>query len=310
MRLWKRFKINKAKIRKLTDREKILINTFIFILLYWLIFKFFINPQIYKITSLEKQIDDYIYKIENNNKTVKDEKIILEEKNNLNLEKEKIGVGFFAKLNQSEIIYILNDLFLKNDLEIESMNFSKPINETLFGIETSKLEISIPFKGELKSLIEIVELIEREHKKIFISKIDLEKNEESNITGSINLEVYSLNNILEVKQEKPNIQVTQDNKSNPFTPYKGYASSNILIKKEIKESVDKSEIEELEELEDNSSFKEGKYEIYKAVKGDNISYICMRKYGTEKYVDEILKFNGMVRSSILPVGKEIKLIKK
>lgn len=172
--------------------------------------------------------------------------------------------------------------------------------------EIKKMDILIPFKGSLSSLNEIIKGLEAEPKKIVINNIDIQKGEETEVSGNINLGVYSLTGIVDNKEDEFTIETTNNNTLNPFIPYKGYVKPNKEkpdYLEDVSDEVDNGKVEE-KPVEDSI------YDTYKAIKGDNISYISMIKYGTEKYVDEILDLNDMGRYSILQIGKQLKLKKR
>ncbi|OLS03925.1 LysM peptidoglycan-binding domain-containing protein [Tissierella creatinophila] len=292
----------KIDVRELTNNERTLITLLAIVILFWLSFKYIIDPQILKISTLESKMNAYALEVEENNRIIKNSEVILDEKSKLFIEKQNIEKDFFKSLNQPQIIYVLNELLLKSDIEMDSISFSKPFMETLNAQEIQKMDISIPFKGSFSSLNEIIKSLETETRKIVINNIDIQKGEETEITGNISLGVYSLSGIVEGKDEDLPIETTDENKLNPFIPYEGYVDLS---------KVEDNSSEEIESGQaEDKPIEESIYDTYKAIKGDNISYISKRKYGTEKYVDEILSLNGMLRSSILPIGKELKLKKK
>ncbi len=300
----------KSRIRELTNKERFLITLLAMVVLFWLSFNYIIDPQLLKIANLQREISDYGLEIEENNRMLKNANLIVEEKNQLSLEKENIEKDFFQSLSQPEIIYILDEVLSKSNIEMQSISFTKPFIETLNDREIRKMNISIPFEGDFKSLEDLIESIEKEDRKIIINSIVLEKDSKVEIVGDINLGVYSLSGITDIAKDDLPIEVTDDNKLNPFIPYIGYVDPNERAE-EIENSLeDEERIEENLEKEEQKDKLEGRsdYDTYKAVKGDNVSYISKKFYGSESYVDEILRLNGMNRSSILPIGKELKLL--
>lgn len=292
----------RSKIRKLTNNEIILTIILCTIILLLVGFKYMVNPQKLKISALESQRDALKLKSIENNRMIKNREVILNEKSKLLIEKENIKKEFFRSLDQPHIIYLLSELLLKGDIEINDISFSKPFTENLNNQELKKMDILIPFEGSFVSFNDIIKKLKQGNKKIVVSNIDIKKGEDKEIIGSIGLGIYSLIDPTEKRNDNFSIESTNDNKSNPFIPYKGYVNSN-----NIKEDSSEEILSESEEQEIEKNLLEEKYEIYEAIKGDNISYISMMKYGTEKYVDEILRLNNMERFNILPIGKKLKL---
>ena len=299
----------KTSLREFTNKERMLITLLAIVILFWLSFKFIIDPQILKISTLEAQRDAYNLEIQENNRILKNKDTILDEKNSLFIEKINIERDFFNTLNQPQIIYVLNELLLESNIEMDSINFSKPFMETLKDQEIQKMDIAMPFQGTFVSLNEIIKSLEEEPRKIVINNIDIQKGEETEIVGTINLGVYSLSGIIEGGDENLPIETTDDNMVNPFIPYEGYVDPNELIE-ELENSSDGDIVEGPQLEAEDAPVDETIYKTYTAVKGDNISYISMREYGSVRYVDEILSLNDMVRSSILPIGKVLKLKKR
>lgn len=316
-------KIKKSKknsnLRQLTNNEKVLITLLVVVILFWLGFKYIIEPQILKIETIETQINDYTLKIEDNNRMLNNWDSIVEQKNDLQLEKEEIEDDFFKSLSQPEIIVVLNDLLLNSNIEMESIIFSKPITEVLNEQEIQKMDISIPYQGDYKSLNEIIKEIEKESRKLIISTLNINKSDDTEIIGDINLGVYSLSGIVDGEESDIKIETTNDNTKNPFIPFGGYDDPNKRPEQNPGYDGSSSGNPTSPELGFNNPGSEGdggdqvvtsnEYDMYKAVKGDSISLISQKVYGTQKYVEDILSLNGMKRSSILHIGKELKLIK-
>ena len=313
-RMMKQLKI--INRRDFTNNERILLTLLSIVIMLWLSFKFVIDPQLYNILSLESELKGYNILIEENSNILKNKRETFDTRNILFEEKKKIENDFFKTLNQPHIIYVLNELLLDSDIELDSISFSKPFIEPLKNQEIQKMDISIPFKGTFIALTEIVKKLEEEPKRIRINSIDMQKDEETEIIGTINLGVYSLSRIDEEKDDTDSIKITDDNLVGPFVAYEGYVAPDKTIQ-ELEEVLDQqnngsSELiqETVGETLENKPIDFDIYETYSAVEGDNISYISMRYYNTAQYVDEILSLNNMVRSSILPIGKVLKLKKR
>lgn len=308
----------KTNRRELTNNERVLLTLLAMVIIFWLSFKFIIDPQLAEISRLESEKIAYNAQIDENNRILKNKEAILEQKNALFIEKVSIERDFFTTLNQPQIVYILNELLLNSDIEMDSISFSQPFMELLKEQEIQKMDISMPFKGSFLSLNEIIKSLEMERRKIVINNIDIQKGEETEIVGTINLGVYSLTGLVEGIDEPLPIETTDDNILNPFIPYEGYVDPNKVVEEpevlpeEEASGGDTAGVpgETPSQPAENQPIDETLYKTYKAVKGDNISYISMREYGTVQYVDEILSLNNMVRSSILPIGKVLKLKKR
>lgn len=332
-----RSRVSKINIRKFTNNERILATLLAIILSFWLSYKFIIKPQLKELSSLKSDIDSYSDQIVKNNELIKNSASISDSSNTLTMEKKSMERVFFKNLNQAEIIYELDRLLSKSKLNIGDINFGRPFTEIVDEKEIGKMEISMPYEGNFASLDKTIKILEDEDRKIIISSVDILKGEETDISGNMNLEIYGLLLDEEELEEESSVKAVDNNKSNPFVPYKGYvdpvkekerldaiakakAEAEAKAKEAAEKEKDKSEEKPKEEDKEKDKEKEAEkdkekeeakepeqFDIYVAVKGDNISYISRRKYGSERYVDEILRLNDMVRSSILPIGKKLKL---
>lgn len=319
----------KIKLRELTNKERFLLTFLAIIILFWISFKFIIDPQINKIDTLKADIDSYLYEVEENNRMLKNADLIVKNKDEMSMKRENIESQFFKSLSQPELIYVLNEFLSVDNIAIDTINFSKPFIEIINEKEIEKMDISVPFKGNFESLNEVIKKIESYPRKMIINSLNIDKALDVEITGDINIGVYSLSGIIDPEfqadEDGLQIEITEDNKSNPFLPYDGYIDPNKKLEEseegsndnyfngendtENQEDIENEEKDKSKKEDDIKAEDKDKYNIYKAVKGDNISYISKRIYGDESYVDKILELNNMKRSSILPIGKELKLIK-
>ena len=321
-------KKTRSKRRDLTNNERLLLTILGLVIVFLLSFKYIIDPQLNKISSLKEDQQVYSLKIAENNRILKNKESIMEERDLLFKEKTEIEKDFFKSLDQPDIIYILNELLAESYIEMESLTFNRPFMEELNGQEIQKMDILMPFNGDFESLQEIILSLEEETRKLVINNINIQKNEETEIAGNISLGVYSLSGLVESDGDNLPIETTSDNDSNPFLPYDGYVDPKKLAEEKEREEREEEERasslggssedleEEDEEKQDHSNhiskdpIDTDLYETYTAVKGDNVSYISFKKYGTVKYMDEILALNDMKRESILPIGKVLRLKKR
>lgn len=311
-------KMKRNKFRELTNKERFLITLLAIVVLLYLSFKFIIDPQVERIETLQVQKNNYIHTIQDNNKILKERRLITEKHNDLLVEKEEIEEDYFSSLNQPEIIYMLNELLLDSGIEMSSISFSRPFYEEISEDESiSKMDISIPYNGLFEDINRIIKMIKKEPRKIIVNNLSIGEDEETETSGSISLGIYSLEGIVDGTERADDVNTTDDNNSNPFLPYQSYIDENMIIENSdsnnefVDDGIDDNDGRKEEEITDEAELEEDEeYRTYKAVRGDNITFISRAMYGSEKYVDEILKLNNMDRESILPIGKELKLIRR
>lgn len=241
-----------SRFRELTNNERFLLTILSILVVFWLSFKYIVNPQLVKISDLEEHKATYSLKIENNNRIRKDYDSIIAEINDIFLEQTNIGKDFFNSLNQSDIIYILDKLLVESDIETESLSFDKPFVEELNGQDIEKMDIIMPFNGNFKSLKEIIINLENADRRLVINNINIQKNEETEIFGNISLGVYSLASLVKTESANILVQTKTFNQINPFIPYEGYIDPNKVIEEEnIEQEMEESSIESLDQIVDD-----------------------------------------------------------
>lgn len=119
----------------LSKREKYLILFFIIILTLFLLYKYIFSPQINKVNTLEKKLDDYRIKVSESKNSIESIKNIDKQ---IKVENYKISTStdnIFPLLEQERIILLLNDIIQKSSLNVQNINFSdldfNPINKNI-----------------------------------------------------------------------------------------------------------------------------------------------------------------------------------
>lgn len=212
---------SKKSRRPLTDKEKLLVTILLALISFYLLFKFVLTPQKEKIETLNEDKFTLEQEISENNRILRSEGKIKESWQELNLEKDIIVEDFFPSLDQAQMIYLLNELLLSQDIDSIDLNFSKPSIESINDREVNLMEIYLPFKGGYDGIFEIIRAIEKSPKKIIISSINLDSEEES-LSGNMSLKVYSLEGIADTEKGVIHVETTDDNRGNPFKPYVDY----------------------------------------------------------------------------------------
>lgn len=321
----------KYNFRPLTKREKYLLSILIIITTLWIVFKYFFKPQIEKIYILEEQIMEYNLEISKNNKILREKDNIKTDKKFLQDELEQIVSNYFPNIDQSQIIYFLNDVLVDQDINTLDLIFSKPAIENIKGINIEYVNLNIPFKGTFDGVCNIIKSIESTPWKIIIDEIQLYKNNTDNLDGSINLKIYEMGKLTDIHKNIVSFETKDLKEGNPFIPYDGYNiiansytefSKNGIDIEEGSISIDTLDSIELNKEQDwdktlkpkdkssgycTATHKEMIY--YKVKPGDTIIGLSRYFYGTEKYMNEILEINNINADDILQVG-EILLIKK
>ena len=213
--------------KTLTKNEKILLILLSIILIFWAVFRFIIIPQTSKLQNLIDQRYEYEDKISQMNTILKNEKNIDEEWTKLHREEDIIFNKYFPNLDQPQIIYLLNEVLTSEELDVLDISFNTPSQEQIGDLMVSTLDINIPYRGNYNGLTEVIERIVSGSKKILISALTMDKDQNSLLAGNISLKIYSLEGIAETDENLVYIEkVPYNNKANPFKPFDDYVEKS------------------------------------------------------------------------------------
>lgn len=193
---------NRKKFRPLTKNEKFLIITLGFILILWGSFRFIITPQEDKMLTLKNEKIELDTKIIEMNNTLKKEEQIKKEREILSVEREQILSHYFPILDQSQIIYLVNDLVKDDRVNFSDYNFNRPSGEQIGEMEVKQMEISIPFAGNYDGIVDTVKSIGTSPRRILIDSLSIDRKDDNEISGNMSLKIYSLEGLAETD---PNI---------------------------------------------------------------------------------------------------------
>ncbi len=262
-------------MRPLTRNEKRLILALVIVLFLWGAFRFVITPQKEKLIDLETSKIEYENLIMQNNNILKREGKIKEEWEVLNKQREEIFSNYFPVLDQAQIIYLLNDILEDERVNINELSFSRPVLENIDEMEVSRMDLLIPFNGSYAGVIDIVKAIEKSPRKIIVDGIGMDRIDSNNISGNMNLKIYSLEEIAETNSNIIHIDTPENNLDTPFKAYDDFEDSANLKYEENNDeslyaSLDEEDTKEGKILYD---FENGKYEFIPSspmVKGNAI----------------------------------------
>ncbi len=235
--------MGKMRLRKLTKNEEILLIILIIIIVILISYRFIIKPQKTKFNDLMYKKLEYEKQIAEINDVLRNNENMDKELADLNKEKNLILGKYFPKLNQFQILYLLNDLLDSGDIHILDMQFS-PINEENIGdLSVKTMDINIPYNGDYKGLIELIEGIESSPKKILISNLIIDRNIDNNIIGNIGLKIYGLEGIEETDEELVYIDtnIPEGERDNPFIAYEDFKDKREIIEEPLEEIMDRIE---------------------------------------------------------------------
>lgn len=202
------------KTRPLTTSEKVLLTLLAIALIAYLGNRFILTPQAEKMDNLQQEKSDLNIKIMEMNATLRREPEIRKEWEALKEERDDILANYFPTLDQTQIIYLLNDMLPMDETEIATLNFSRPTTENLNNIEVKNMAISVPFSGPYEKIVELVKSVETSPRRMMVDTITLDRKSDNELGGNMNLKVYSLEGLAETDPDVIFVQV-------PFNPNEG-----------------------------------------------------------------------------------------
>lgn len=194
----------KKKMR-LNKREKDLLMLLGIIITFCFFQRKIFPHQKQEILKLEEQKLKYEKEIINMLNILDEKEKIKANSIRMNREKDRAGLQYFSKLEQSQIIYLLDSILNECKLKILDINFSQPeIEELTNNIFYKTMNLSISYKGSYEELLEYLNKIRNSPKKFLITNFTINREDKEILVGEIGLKVYSMENIFD---EKDNISV-------------------------------------------------------------------------------------------------------
>lgn len=215
----------KLNMRPLTKSEKILLSLLGLVVLVWASNRFVFQPQAEELANLQVEKSDYEMQIIDINNTLKSEDKIKQEREILEKEREEILAQYFPTLDQSQIIYLLNDLTKGDDFSTANLSFTRPSNERMGEMDVRNMQVSIPFDGSYGGIVDVLNSINYSPKRILVDNLSMNRNDASALSGDMSLKIYSLEGIAETDPNVIYIEPVDDTVVGiPFEAYDDYTS--------------------------------------------------------------------------------------
>jgi Tfp pilus assembly protein PilO len=218
-----RQKSSRIKLRPLTKSEKALLTVLAIALIAYLSNRFILVPQAEKVSSLETEIVELDRQIADMESTIQKEDKIKKEWDMLHRERDEILKNYFPVLDQAQMIYLLNDLIEDDKMAISELSFSAPAEEAMGDVAVKNMNISIPYTGSFDGTIDVVKALGASPKRIVVDSLSMDREDDSNIMGSMALKIYSLEGIAEADPEVIQIETAEGTgEGSLFASYSGY----------------------------------------------------------------------------------------
>lgn len=223
---------NNINYRPLTKKEKFLLSILTIILVFWASNRFLLTPQAEKISQLEAEKIEFDSIIIDINNTLKREEDIKKDYENLHRKRNDILTNYFPTLDQSQIIYILNDLLSDDNVDITDLSFSRPVSEKIDEMIVQQMGISIPIKGNYDGIVNIVKSVGTSSRRILVDTFSMDKTDKD-ISGNVSLKIYSLDGIADTDPNFININVADGSgEGSLFEKYEGYIDKSVSLENE------------------------------------------------------------------------------
>ncbi|MBU5254900.1 LysM peptidoglycan-binding domain-containing protein [Tissierella praeacuta] len=237
----------KIKMRELTKNEKRLLTILSIVILILGSYKFIITPLSSKIESLKAQKLEYQSKIDEINHILRKENNINKEWDVLNKEKADIIAKYFPKLDQAQVIYLLNELLNQETVSIVDMSFSRPNYEDIGNFQVKNMAISVPYNGSYSGVVDIIKALKTSPRNILLESVSMDRDSKGKINGNMTLKVYSLDGIVDTDNDVIYIDIANDEvKNTPFIPYEDFKDEQVEDNEDIKDNTElKPYVEEI-----------------------------------------------------------------
>ncbi|WP_312702224.1 LysM domain-containing protein [Sedimentibacter sp.] len=219
----KTLRSSKLNLRPLTNSEKVLLALLGIVIVIYLSNRFILTPQAERVASLKAEIIALDSQIATMDDTIKKEAGIKKEWEMLHVERDEILKNYFPVIDQSQIIYLLNDLIKDDKAKINVLNFDSPGEEIMGEMAVKKMNISVPYSGSYDGTMEVVKALGESPRRIVIDNLSMDRENDSNLSGNMTLKIYSLEGIAVTDPEViPVNTVTGSGEGSLFASYEGY----------------------------------------------------------------------------------------
>lgn len=270
-------------MRKLTRRERNLLILLMVIIIIWLAFRFVITPQHDRLQDLIGEKSKYDERISYMNSILIQEGSIEKEWDSLHREKDRIISKYFSNLDQSEIIYLLNELLGDENIEVLDIIFSRPSEEKVGDLLVDAMEITIPYRAKYERIVETIRSLTTSPKRILVTGLTMDNQEGDMIAGNIYLKAYGLKGAGHEEDKLFISQLSDKEVSNPFKPFDNYVESRDDI-----------------EIEGDNFYEEGTNHIAQHLPEYNRSDENQLAEGVDEYKRELLEDFGSAYFNFIP----------
>lgn len=205
----------------ISKREKFLLSILLLILLSWGYIYYIAQPQMNTIRDLKDERALLEMQLQANNNLLLNRASINESLSKLQGEFLHNKGQYFSYANQDEIVLnIIEFLNEGQNISIADLNFIRPTEVAIEEINYLEHRIRVSFSGSYEKVLAFFDAVWNFEKSIIIDNLTLNKENENNLDGTLELVIYD---IYPLTEERENLyEWLRDyiyKKENPFTIY-------------------------------------------------------------------------------------------
>ena len=203
---------------RLTKREKVLLGIMIFVISFFISFRFIVQDQNVAIDESKAElafVQSEIARLE----TVEEE---IEQLNAqialVESEQDQIRSGFLSLIDeQEEIILLLNEFLLSPDVNATSLSFNYPQTEELEEVELYSMDVSIAYRSDYSALTDFLRTVWDYDRKIMLSQLNMNAASLDELSGNFQIRLYDLTRLTgEPERLFQWLQAMEAARQNPF----------------------------------------------------------------------------------------------
>lgn len=223
-------------MRELTKNEKVLLTLLAIVIVGWGSYEFIILPQTQKLEAMKLEKIEYEEEIIQTGILLNREDDINKRLEALEEEKDDILSGYFPKLDQAQVTYLLNHLLEQDEIEIMDMSFERPSYEAFGELEVKNMSVSLPYEGSYRGVVDVINAIQGSPRKILLQSLSMERDPEGDLQGNILLKIYGLDHIINEDGDIILLPIPERTfGKTPFTTFSDYVESDLDLEEALDE---------------------------------------------------------------------------
>lgn len=181
---------------KISKREKYMILFLIVLIICYLLYTFVFESLISDLQELKDEHAVVSQQYEDAINTIKQKLQYEEQLKIANYKLNEISNGYLKKINQENIIVLLNNYFNQNNIDVSAVNFSDVITEKIDESNNEDtydyMNISIAFNSTYEDMLELIDALQNSEVNFVICNLNFLVASGNNMSGTMIINVYSV----------------------------------------------------------------------------------------------------------------------